>query len=1034
MRSDKSKLLAVSLLLAALFLSPSADAQYFGRNKVQWESFDFKVLQTEHFDIYYYSEEAAPAQDVGRMAERWYDRLSKIFGHEFARKPIVVYANHADFQQTTTTGGLIGEGTGGFTDAFQNRIVLPLTGVYSENDHVLGHEMVHVFQYDISARTSASSRGQRNFQLLALPLWMIEGLAEYLSQGRYDPQTSMWLRDATIHNRLPDLRRLSGDRRLSPYQYGQAFWAYIGGRFGDEQVIQLFLASGFRGIEPAFRNVLGIPAEEVFKDWQAAARLHYEPVIARRWAPNAIGDPILSKEKTGGDLNVSPSVSPDGKWVAYLSTRDLFSISLYLADAQTGKVAGRLVSEESNPHFDALRFIDSAGGWSPDSRKLAFVVFEKGDNRLAVVDVNSRKIENRIAIPGVSALANPVWSPDGSTIAFSGQVGGVTDLFLYDLDSKKVRRLTNDAFGDLQPAWSPDGRRIAFVSERGSGTDLERLTYGPLRISIIDVGSGSIETVPLFADAKHINPQFSPDGASLYFIANPEGVSDVFRSSINGGPIVRITNTATGISGITETSPALSVSSRSGRMLFTMFDNGRYSIYSFDQDRQQGQVVPATLSASGARAATLPPTKGRQADMVETYLESPTEGLLGDSTLFPSRRYRPDLHLNYLGPPTVGVGADSTGFGVGGSVSAYFGDVLGKHQVGVTFQGGGSSSGFANSFGGELFYLNQERRVHYGAAVSHFPYGAAFTTATREEIVIDNQPLVVDVYRQFRDIVTIDEATLLSQYPLGLTRRFEANGTYTHQSYTSEVLTEIYTTSGQFLDSNIDNLSAPPNLTLYRGSVAYVGDSSIFGFVSPIKGTRYRFEPEVIGGDLKFQTALADYRKYWLARPVTFAVRGLFYGRYGEDAENERIRPLSLARGQLVRGYESDSFHLSECGEALNENRCPVFDRLNGSKIGVLGAEVRVPLFGTEEYGLFHLEFLPTELFGFVDAGVAWTENESAVYEFTEDSQDRIPVASAGVGVRIVLGGYIPLQFYYAFPFQRPGQGTELGFAIAPGW
>lgn len=1034
MRSDKSKLLLVSLLLSVLFFSSSAEAQYFGRNKVQWESFDFKVLQTEHFDIYYYSEEAAAAQDVGRMAERWYDRLSKIFGHEFARKPIVLYANHADFQQTTTTGGLIGEGTGGFTDAFQNRIVLPLTGVYAENDHVLGHEMVHVFQYDISARTSASSRGQRNFQLQALPLWMIEGLAEYLSQGRYDAQTSMWLRDATIHNRLPDLRRLTGDRRLSPYQYGQAFWAYIGGRFGDEQVIQLFLASGFRGIEPAFQDVLGIPADEVFADWQAAARLHYEPVIARRWAPKAIGDPILSKEKTGGDLNIAPSVSPDGKWVAYLSTRDLFSISLYLADAHTGKVAGRLVSEESNPHFDALRFIDSAGGWSPDSRKLAFVVFEKGDNRLAIVDVSSREIESRTAIPGVDALSHPVWSPDGSTIAFSGQVGGLTDLFLYDLSSKKVRRLTHDAFGDLQPAWSPDGTRLAFVSERGAGTDLQTLTYGPLRLAIIDVASGAIQTLNLFTDAKHINPQFSPDGASLYFIADPDGVSDVFRTPVSGGPIVRITNTATGISGITDSSPALTVSSSSGLMLFSMFDNGRFSIYSFDSGRQQGEAVAANLVSTGARAATLPPTKGRQADMVETYLDASTEGLLSDSTLFPSREYRPQLRLNYLGPPTVGVGADSTGFGAGGSVSAYFSDVLGEHQVGVTFQGGSSGSSFSNSFGGELFYLNQERRVHYGAAVSHFPYGSAFTTASREEVVIDNQSRVVDVYRQFRDIVTIDEATLLSQYPLGLTRRFEANATYTHQSYTSEVLTEIYTTGGQFLDSGIDDLPTPPNLSLYRGSVAYVGDSSIFGFVSPIKGTRYRFEPEVISGDLNFQTGLADYRKYWLARPVTFAVRGLFYGRFGEDAENERIRPLSLARGQLVRGYEVDSFSLSECGEALNEDRCPVFDRLYGSKIGVLGAELRVPLFGTEEYGLFHLEFLPTELFGFVDAGVAWTEDESATYEFTKDSEARIPVASAGVGLRLVLGGYIPLQFYYAFPFQRPAEDAVFGFAIAPGW
>ena len=93
----------VLLSLAFLFLTTTANAQYFGRNKVQWERFNFKVLKTEHFDIYYYDREADVVNDVGRQAERWYARLSRVFNHSFKRKPIVLYANPADFQQTTTT-------------------------------------------------------------------------------------------------------------------------------------------------------------------------------------------------------------------------------------------------------------------------------------------------------------------------------------------------------------------------------------------------------------------------------------------------------------------------------------------------------------------------------------------------------------------------------------------------------------------------------------------------------------------------------------------------------------------------------------------------------------------------------------------------------------------------------------------------------------------------------------------------------------------------------------------------------------------
>jgi hypothetical protein len=127
-----------------------AVGQYFGRNKVLWEEFEFSVLETEHFDIYYYPPESATGEYVAQLAERWYTRSSTFFDHEFKeKKPLVIYQDHADFQQTVISSGLIGEGTGGFTESLQNRVVLPLTGIHADNDHVIGHELAHVFQFDI---------------------------------------------------------------------------------------------------------------------------------------------------------------------------------------------------------------------------------------------------------------------------------------------------------------------------------------------------------------------------------------------------------------------------------------------------------------------------------------------------------------------------------------------------------------------------------------------------------------------------------------------------------------------------------------------------------------------------------------------------------------------------------------------------------------------------------------------------------------------------------------------------------------------
>ena len=1018
-----NRLLFVALVVA--FLTPAAHAQYFGRNKVQWEDFHFKTLQTEHFDIYYYDQEADVVNDIGRMAERWYTRLSHVFNHSFNRKPIVLYANSADFQQTTTTGGLIGEGTGGFTDEFMNRVVLPLTGDYAENDHVLGHELVHVFQYDIAA---GQANNRRRFNLDQLPLWLVEGMAEYFSKGRIDPLTSMWIRDATIHNRMPDLKKLTRDPRYFPYRYGEALLAYIGGRFGDDAVVRYFLAAGTVGIEPAFERVIGLNSKQLFTDWQESARELYNPVVQSR--PTNLGTPILSKKTTRGDLNVGPSISPDGRYVAFLSTRELFSVDLFLADAHTGQILRRLVSSDRDAHFDALRFIDSSGGWSPDSKRLAFVVFEKGDNFLGIVDAETRHVE-RIRIPGVDALTNPVWSPDGSTIAFSGQTTGVTDLFLYDLNTKNVRRLTNDKYADLQPAWSPDGRFLAFSSDRGAGTNLEQLRFTDMQIATIEVSSGNIRTLPLFADAKHINPQWSPDGGSIYFIANPEGIPDVYRYTLSSGQLMQITRVQTGVSGITEMSPSLSVAARTGEMVVSLYEGDDYNIYSLPAS-PAGTLVASTAATETPRAAILPPYRATGSE-ITAYLQQPEQGLLPSNTRFRQRPYSSSLHVAYIGPPTLGAEADQYGFGVGGSVAAYWTDILGRQNVGFTLQGAGYSSGpgagsFGDQIGGEVFYLNQAKRFNWGGDFTHIPYVSifqGFTPATPQN--------PYDVYQQYTEVQTIDDVSGVAQYPFSSTRRWEVQGGYQRYGFKQTVETLLVDpSSGVIVDDRTERLPNGFSINLFKASTAFVGDSSVFGFISPVRGTRYRYEVEALTGDLKFETALADWRKYFFLRPITVAVRGLHYGRYGTDAEDDRLTPLYLGQGELVRGYDPYSINISECADPTG-NACPVLDRLIGSRIAAFSLETRVPLLGTKEYGLINAPAVPTEFFAFADGGAAWRNGDTVKLKYKTNTNEHVPVFSVGVGLRVLLS-YIPLEFYAAKPFQRPTEGIVYGFNIIPGW
>src|ERR1051326_40348 len=312
-----TSLVALFTLLVAS--TTSAGAQYFGRNKVQYEKFDWKILRSDHFDNFFYPSESLIVHDAGRMAERWYTRHSDTFRHAFDRKSLIFYADHPDFEQTNVIGEQLGEETGGVTEGLRTRVIMPFTGIYSDNDHVLGHELVHVFQYNIAEGAPQGGLARLN----ALPGWLIEGMAEYFSLGRNDPLTAMWMRDAVMRNKFPTIKQLTTDPRFFPYRYGQALWAYVGGKWGDRAIVDVYRTALRVGWDAALVRVLGINDDSLSKEWAAANRAMYLPQIAGRTKPDSEGKTIIGLgRKLSEQQNVSPSVSPDGNYLAFGSRRN----------------------------------------------------------------------------------------------------------------------------------------------------------------------------------------------------------------------------------------------------------------------------------------------------------------------------------------------------------------------------------------------------------------------------------------------------------------------------------------------------------------------------------------------------------------------------------------------------------------------------------------------------------------------------------------------------------------------------------------
>lgn len=1076
----------LALLAALVALAPAAQAQYFGRNQVRYDAFDYQILETEHFDIYYYEGMDQAVRDVARMAERWYDRFSTTFGHEYdERKAIILYADDADFRQTNIAQ--IGEGTQGVTEGLRQRVVLPVGSTYAETDHVLGHELVHQFQYDIAQRS------ERFQNFVRLPLFVIEGMAEYFSVGREDALTSMWIRDAVLRDDFPTITELQRSGRYNEYQYGQPFWAYVAGEYGDEAGVRLFRTALEMPLDSALVVVTGLTPDSLSGRWATALRDGLTPAAAGREVPTAprsedelerIADErrereearaegrrpraprflaypdslpriaatrLLARERDTGSINLAPQLSPDGRTIAYLSERDLFGIDLYLADAATGEVLATLASVGTDAHTDALRFIESAGAWRPDGEQFAFVVFAGGDNEISVLDVERRQTVRRLAVEGVGALKDPTWSPDGRQIAFSGVKGGITDLYVVDVETGAVRQLTNDRFADLQPAWSPDGRTIAFVTDRGPGTDFDRLTYAQPRLALYTLpadggGGGNIEPLSIFAGAKHINPAWSPDGQSLYFISDNGGFNDVFRLDVATRTPYQVTRLATGVAGISDLSPALSVSRQTGALAYSVFEGQRYTVYRTEAAQAQGTPVEPTRFPD---AATLPPASAAGRSRVEGYLADARAGL-PETAAYPSRDYRSRLSLDYISQPQVGAVYDpsyGSGLGVGGGVSFLFSDQLSDKSLGVAVQ----ANGTLQDIGAQALYLDRGGRYIYGAQVGHIPVLQVFTGTDPTGSYFTRY-----YYRTF-----ISQAEGILAYPFNQTQRVEVQGGYTRYGFDLEFDSFIADPDNPgfaLYDGrrNVEGFDRPA-LNLGTAGAAFVGDYSNFGFASPIRGGRYRFAIDGTTGSLNFATATADYRRYLFTRPpgfprrlpVTIAARAMHYGRYGAGSDDSRLNPLFLGYGQYVRGYSAGSFPDDNAEFTAFQNR------LLGTRLGLATVELRLPLLGVPQLGLVTFPYLPTELVLFADAGMAW-----GTYTFVSSVSgldrtvgsgfsDQRPVFSAGVSGRINVLGALVVEPYYAFPLSRYNQtyttsgGTVeglpsgrgvFGINLFPGW
>jgi Tol biopolymer transport system component len=993
-------LLALGALLA---LAPTAQAQYFGQNKIQYRSYDWHSITSDHFEVYTYDGLDSLAIRVLDLAEKTNQVLSQRLGHSLGRRvPIILYGSHNDFAQTNVTPELIDQSTGGFTEVLRNRVVLPFTGSYEDLRHVVVHELTHAYMFDLLYGGSAASMiaGQTFY---SVPLWFAEGLAEYESLGM-ESNAEMFLRDGVIDGELPPLAYAGG---YIVYKQGQSAISFFVDRYGEDRLRELLRRiRQMRGFDRAFERAAGTSVAKFDEQWRSWLRKRYWPTVATKQDPESFARRLTDHRADLSYLNSAPSISPQGDRIAYFSDRRQYT-DVYLMSAIDGKILHRIIRGERNVKFESIPLLRSSIAWSPEGERLALVAKSEGRDVLYIVAAKDGRVLERFKLP-CDALAFPAWSPVADSIAVTGLAEGHSDLWLVNAHTKEVTRLTNDIYDEKQPVWTPDGKRLTFASDRLAPVILypvrNQKAWGRYGIFSLDLASREV-TKLVDTAGDDGSPAWSPAGDRLAFVSDRTGTPNLYLYTPADGLVTQLTDVVGGVS-------VVSWSRQNDRLVFSAYNHSGVDIFSVKEPLSLDAVVarlrrhaPQTvMSLEAAREtpadSTRPaPVRGALAatwpdslSMPKDTLTAVAPGLGGEASrrdtlrLTPPRVPEPPAWsaggmlsgppppLDTLKPlPTVTALVDrggpfelpdsllaqrpaeyharlgldyagstliaATGYGFAGTAAFQFSDFLRNHSLFVATDLFGGSIEETNAL---VLYDYLPRRWDFEAGAFHFTnYFSGRVTTLGEQLA---SPQLFSE-RTFGGLVGV-------AYPFDRFRRIELNYTQMfleRKFYDQDIFGDFFVTGRQYR-----SITSP--------GVSLVTDNTLWGYYGPVNGQRsnltYSPALPVFPNALAYQSVLGDWRRYWdLTHGYTVAVRMLGSYSGGRDPQIFRAGGFST-----LRGYSD-------------------FDLL-GSRLAITNVEVRFPfiqqlgLVGPLPIGFFNLR---GAVFG--DAGLIWNDDAPLRWE-----------------------------------------------------
>lgn len=873
--------------VAAQSLYPS-----FGKNKIQYREFDWRIYHSPHFDVYHYTTDPAQLEKIVSFAESAYDRLSRGFDFQIQKPtPLVFYETHSAFEQNNIIVNFIPEGVGAFASPVRNRMVLPVDLPDGELFALIQHELTHIFQYEILFQGQLS-RG------LGVPQWVMEGMASYMAK---DEGTSdrMFLRDAVVNDRVPSIVQ-RGVTGFFAYRFGHAAFDFMEHRWGKE---------GFRDFVYEFRNTLGgrvekaverafrISAEDFDAEFRRWLRQQYLPQLVATGEPSDFGRRFRYEEGQRGQT-LSPAASPSGDLVAALSTvRD--DVDVILFDARKRLPVGNLTRGFSSDYqYLVSQFVTSGArmgrdlAFSPDGNRLAVFAKRERGRSLVLVDVLARKLD-RVIDMEVEQQHGPAFSPDGRRVAFSGNRGGSFDIFTLDLATGELANLTDDGTYDGAPVFSPDGKTLVWSGmPDGEHAHLYRL----------DLASG--ERVQLTSgDWSDKDAVFGSDGQRLYFTSDRSGADNIWSLDLATGELAQHTNAVTGCF-----MPTILRTPEGDRLVYTGFWRGQFELYLADLDEPL-RVEPA---AEPAAEPETEPAAEPAAPAATAAFEPDIRVTLDDANLTPYRGMK--LFLED-GGASVGVTDDQTFLGY---TYLSFSDYLGDRRLIAAFSSIESFSNF------DIVYTNLSRRLNWSLR--------AFDDRTFYLGIDESR----GIRQRGRAAYSVTGLVGSLEYPFDFYRRLELGVGYIFREYDFQRL--IFDPQTQLPVYTIETYKDDFPMV----QAALVGDTAVFAPWGPIAGRRYRlsasYAPDLDGHGTLSANYDLDWRQYvQLTERSNLSLR-LFAG----VANGNLPTPYYFGGLNTLRGLDFRELAGDRAFFANFELRFPLVDVLATPILGIRGVRGRI--------------------------------------------------------------------------------------------